>query len=1153
MERQVTAILFFLLLVGLIAGGIKCVASSGNVKLPRYPSINPQGTEIVFSWRGDLWKIPSSGGTAVRLTTHPGNELASAWSDDGEKIAFESDRSGFMNIYLMNADGTGIKQITDIDRGCSLTGFGVDGKSNEVILFSAVLEGDLYRSPRPYMISINGGDILRVHDAFGSHPVVSPNGNEVAFTRGGSSWSRRHYRGSDDRDIWLFGQSENTFTQLTQWTGNDGKAKWGSDDSLYFLSDREFKCVNLYRMKVGDSDENPERLTSFKENDIQDFDIAADGHKAVFLVWDTLYTLQLDTPGGKPVDLSIHASEDESFNYELKTINREISEAALSPDGKVMAFITYGEVYVRNIEEKSPTLRVTHSHAREKEISWSPDGLKLYFVSDEAGTDSIYSATVALTRNEVKDEYEAIVHPDKREKEESEEKTEDDTEDEEIEEEKDNNDDEEEDKEEEGDKDEEKEEEEELPKELDPKRWHDAVQFVITPVVVTEHNDRMPQPSPDGKYLSFRRGRGDLMLLNLETGDIQNLFSGWDFSIQWRWSPDSQYIAYHQNDRNFNSDIWIVPIDQSEAPVNISQHPDNDTTPRWSADGKILSFISERVNEEFDVWMVYLDKKLEGLTPKELADYYEDAAKAAKKRKPLKTSETQDEDDDSGDEEKKDEETESLLDQELELELDDAYLRLQRVTTLNGNEYNNEITPAGDRLIFTGKSGKSGLFSIKWDGSDLKRLTDSVDVQHVDLKGEKVVFVTKGRAGSVNPDGGDAEYVDIEDKIQIDLQKQASQKFFEAARILGEIFYHPTMKGLDWDGLTEKYHSLVLNTRTADEFNYVAMRLMGELNGSHLGIYASDDLPSIAESQGRLGTIHERVTEGFKVIDIVPESPADKEPMSLQAGDIITAIENKSFAPADTVESFLEGRIGKETLITIQRELDNDEKKELNVLVTPISWGAERQLKYKDWRLTKVRLVEEWSGGRVGYIHIQAMNQSSLDVFERDLYAAAGDKDGLIIDVRNNGGGWTTDRVLASIMVQPHAYTVPRGADPNMKTGYPQDRLFIQRYSLPINMLCNEKSFSNAEIISHAFKTLERGTLVGQETHGAVISTGGTQLIDGTYVRLPFRGWYVLDGTDMENHGAVPDIIIPQTPEAESENKDEQLKAAVVDLMERLP
>jgi tricorn protease len=141
-------------------------------------------------------------------------------------------------------------------------------------------------------------------------------------------------------------------------------------------------------------------------------------------------------------------------------------------------------------------------------------------------------------------------------------------------------------------------------------------------------------------------------------------------------------------------------------------------------------------------------------------------------------------------------------------------------------------------------------------------------------------------------------------------------------------------------------------------------------------------------------------------------------------------------------------------------------------------------------------------------------------------------------------------------MVRPHAYTVARGDASGNHEGYPQDRLYIQRYTKPVNMLCNEKSFSNAEIVSHAFKTLGRGTLVGEQTYGGVISTGGWTLIDGTWVRQPFRGWYVVDGTDMENNGAMPDIRIPPAPGDEAAEGaygyDRQLKAAVDDLMDRI-
>ncbi|NBU42445.1 MAG: peptidase S41, partial [Planctomycetia bacterium] len=225
----------------------------------------------------------------------------------------------------------------------------------------------------------------------------------------------------------------------------------------------------------------------------------------------------------------------------------------------------------------------------------------------------------------------------------------------------------------------------------------------------------------------------------------------------------------------------------------------------------------------------------------------------------------------------------------------------------------------------------------------------------------------------------------------------------------------------------------------------------------------------------------------------------------------------------------------------------------VDCLVTLGGAGEEADLAYKASTTRAAQLVKEWSNGRLGYIHIQSMSQPSLEDFERDLCAAASGKDGLLVDVRNNGGGSTADRVLASLMTQPHAYTVPRGADPSYTRGYPQDRLYIQRWTLPANMLCNEKSFSNAEIVSHAFKNLKRGSLVGEQTYGGVISTGGTTLVDGTTVRLPFRGWYSMDGRDMENNGAMPDVRVPPSPVDESRDFDAQLKAAVDDLLRRLP
>ncbi len=1162
-------------------------ANADNVDLPRYPSISPDGSRIVFSWRGDLWMVAAQGGVATRLTVHPGDDLRSAWAKDGSRVAFTSSRNGYTNIYLMNADGSDIRQVTDSDGTCALSSFGIDDEGNEVITFSSNFEGDAYRDYRPYMVSSAGGDLIRIHDAFGSYPIISPDGNRVAFSRGGYyTRGRRHYQGPEAANVWTYDRETGEFSQLTDWDGTDDRARWGGPRTLLYLSDRELNCVNLFRMSATEGQATSARVTSFGEHDVQEFDVSADGSVAVLSVWNTLYILNLDDPGAQPVPLDISAAEDEKDNYALKKIDREVTEAALSPDGKVMAMIAYGEVYVRNIEDDSPTRRVTNSHAREEGVAWSPDGLKLYYSSDDDGTESIYAATVQMTRGELKDAFVEATNP--KDEVEPEDETEEAIESEvkETEEpekpqvsldESDNGkeDDqpaaEEEDKKEKAKK-KKKKEEKELPKELQADRWHDAMTFDIEPVVQRDVNDRFPDPSPDGKMLAFRGVRGDVHIMDLESGGIRTLVESWDAGAHWRWSPDGKHIAYAKSDLNFNYDIFVVPADGSAEPVNITQHPDDDLNPRWSADGRIISFVSERVDEEFDVWRVYLDKDLEALTSLELKEYYEEATKAAKKLKPLEIEHPGDEeeeedtddeddgeenDDEDGDDGGNDDEAEE--EDEVNWSLEDAYLRVTRMTRLPGNEGNLEMTPAGDRLIFSAGGEESGIFSIKWDGKDKKRLTGRGSVQHVSLTGDKVTLVSSGQAATVKPSGGDMKTIAISDRIRIDLQEQSSQKFLEASRTLGEQFYHPTMHGLDWPAVTREYHTLARNARTADEFNWVGRLFVGELNASHLGIRARGERSPNSQSYGRLGTIHKRVEGGFEVLDIVPESPAAKGPMALQVGDVITAIEFKPFGPIDTVESSLKDRTGKEIAVTIKRKMEDGKPVELNVLLSPVSSYRIRSLKYKSWRRENARIVDEWSDGRLGYIHVQSMNQSSLDVFERDLFAAADGKDGLVIDVRNNGGGWTADRLLASIMVQEHAYTVPRGVDWSTTGYYPQDRLFIQRYTLPINMLCNEKSFSNAEIIAHAFKVLDRGILVGQKTYGGVISTGGFTLIDGTFVRMPFRGWFVNDksgpggtGTDMELNGAMPHLVVDQTPQQEVADEDAQLRAAVDNLLQRL-
>lgn len=1120
-----------------------------DIDLPRYPAASPDGKWVTFSWRGDLWKAPSTGGTATRLTSHAADESRSAWSPDGKMIAFESTRDGGRNLYVTDPDGGNLRRVTLTDEALTLSGFGKTPTGETTLEFYGTPEYDLFRGTRPYYVPLSGGEPVRRHEAFGSAAAISPDGTRFLFERGGSDWMRRNYRGSDNRDVWLYDPAalpDVQFTQLTGHPGNDGWACWRDADSFLFLSDRDLATVNLF-VQEAKPFATPRRLTAFEDHDIVDLAVSEDGRKAFFTAWGALYRLDLDQAGSQPVRLAMTAPDDTIDPKEVRALGSAATEVALNPDGKSIALVAFGDLWVKPTEGKIPARRITTEIAREHEIAWSPDGERLYFTSDASGGDSIMVATVATTRAEVTATAKALEppapSPPAPEATEPAPAAPEATEPAPAASEK---------------KEEPKPEKKEPKKDKKPpasERWTEAVRFDIKPLIEGESDDRYATPSPDGKRLAFRRGRGDLMMMDLESKETKSILDGWAPDVELRWSPDSKWLAYTSVDRDFNSDIFVVPADLSAPAINITRHPDNDTSPRWSADGRVLGFLSERTNEEVDVWVVLLDKSLEALPAFELEKHFKEAGDAAKKRKPLAAAgsdeEKEKDKDKTNDEDKEKKETPPPT-----LSLADAYRRVRRVTTIPGNEGDLEISPAGDKLYFTGGNGtEGGLYSIAWDGTGQKKLGSRADVRGMNLAGDKLVTLHggKGNLASTSGESGTGTAFDVDASIVVDRAELVRQKFDEAARLMGEHFYHPTMKGLDWDAVTARYAELATHARTDAEFDFVANRLLGELNASHLGIRSHRAGGRTVLPQGRIGARVSSTPTGLRIDEIMPESPAETAKTPLKVGDIITAIDFEPIRASDTLPSRMEGTLGREVVFSIDRAGPDGAIVSFQSSIISVADGAISRLGYRATQLRNAALVSEWSGGRLGYAHIEGMGQESLDEFERDLFAACEGKDGLIVDVRNNGGGWTADRLLASLCAPVHAYTVSRGADPAHTDGYPQDRLFIQRFTGPVNMLCNQKSFSNAEITAHAFKTLHRGTLVGMPTYGGVISTGGTTLLDGTTVRMPTRGWYLPDGTDMELNGALPDILVEQTPYDEASSNDRQLRAAVDNLLARLP
>jgi tricorn protease len=282
----------------------------------------------------------------------------------------------------------------------------------------------------------------------------------------------------------------------------------------------------------------------------------------------------------------------------------------------------------------------------------------------------------------------------------------------------------------------------------------------------------------------------------------------------------------------------------------------------------------------------------------------------------------------------------------------------------------------------------------------------------------------------------------------------------------------------------------------------------------------------------------------------LPDGPADRKESTLLPRDILLSIDGQKVDPEMDLTLVLNGLSERDIALIVQRTSEADKPPvEVSVNIRPISYSRARALLYDHWLDHNRKLVEKMSDGKLGYLHIRSMDLSSFYEFERQLYNVGYGRSGLVIDVRDNGGGSTTDHLLTALTQPRHAITVPRGG----MEGYPQDRKVYASWSKPIVVLCNQNSYSNAEIFSHAIRTLGRGKLVGVQTAGGVVSTGVARITDVGVLRAPNRGWFLIQtGQDMELNGALPDIVIWPKPGELPQGIDKQLEQAVKSLQEEV-
>lgn len=1087
---------------GILSLVIRSAALGEAVRLAHEPALSPDGKTVAFGWCGDIWTVPIEGGKATRLTANPALDSGAAFSPDGNQIAFNSDRDGSKQIYAMPIVGGEPRQLTWNTDGYDLREWLPDGKG---VLACVARDYSWMRDTRASHLAIVNVNERRAEqllfEAYGTEGAVSANGKRVLFMREGSeAWWRQGYKGSRAGQIWLFDREDGSFTQVIAEQTESRWPLWRPDGKgLYFVSNRD-GTFNLWEHGFGKKGDK--QLTHFKGDSVVFPAISRDGSTVVFRVRFDLYRWHPGDP--EPVQIEIDAATEPAPAIERVVLEKAAS-VRFTPDGLQMALVSGGDVWVMDTELKEPK-QVTHTAEEERGAEFSPDGKSLLFVSDAEGQTDIWKAT----------------------------------------------------------------------REDETKDWWENADFSVTRLTNDADSEFRIRFTSDGKHIGYVKGSG-LWMANPDGSNAKRLVQSWD-PPDYEFSPDGLWVVYSVSDEWFNEDVWLMPVDQSKPAFNLSRHPNSDGHPVWSPDGRKIAWTGKREIDEVDIFYVNLREEDEEQTRRDRTiekarEKFKVAAKLASTTarvasgsigKPGSHSDMQR----GNTQESKagDNKTAPRAAKPAALsaiDFDDIHERIHRISIANSVENTLVWSPDSKKLAFHANvEGRKGTFEVEIP-DDLK----PKEVAAFILSGaqwlrreDQIVGLRDGVPASVpakpsvprsdlpRPETGKTYAFRARQSYERTGRQRAV--FQQCWQMMRDRYYDERHGNKNWDAIRKKYEEAAAEAPDMRGVTECVWLMLGELNGSHLGftLEAKTNLERTWHDEtAHLGLRFDPKFPGpgWKVRDVLPRGPASRKESRIEVGEVILKVDGQEVKLDTDVSEVLNGLPERD----IELEVKSVGGAEREVTLRPINYLVARKLLYDEWLKNNRRTVEARSNNALGYLHINAMNDESFQKFQEELYHAGAGKDGLILDVRENGGGSTTDHLLTALTQPQHAITVPRGGRP----GYPQDRIVYATWSKPVVVLCNQDSYSNAEIFSHAIQTLKRGRLVGVPTAGGVLSTGAVDILDVGKLRIPFRGWYgIEDGKDFELNGAVPDFLVWPKPGESAKGIDAQLDKAVEVLMQEV-
>ncbi len=1038
----------------------------------RYPSISPDGKTIVFTFKGDLYKVSSAGGTAIPLTIHDAHDFMPVWSHDGKSIAFASDRYGNFDIYSIPAEGGEAKRLTYHSSSEYPYDFSPDDKS---ILFGALrmdlASNRLYPTgsqPELYKVPVSGGRVIQVLSSPAEDVKYSKDGSLLIYhdKKGGENTWRKHHTSSITRDICLYNVITGKHNKLTSFNGEDRTPLFTDNDKAFYYLSEESGTFNVHKMKIDGG--KSEQLTSFKKHPVRFLTQSNTG--ILCFGWNgEIYT----RTSGNPQKVNIRIAADARNNNEQVVRVTTGSSISVAPSGKEVAFIYRGEVFVTSVDG-GLAKRITSTPEQETRVSFSPDGKALLYCSERNGRWRIYETK--MTR-------------------------------------------------------------------ADEPYFYASTVLKETAIIDNNNENTQPQYSPDGKEIAFVENRDQLKIYTISSRQTRTLLNGeqlfaWSENDQYfQWSPDSKWILFDLSVPGSSmKEVGLVQADGKGKVTNLTESGFNDSRAKWIMGGKGMIWFSNRdglraaamsggtQSDTYamfflqDAWDRYRLTKEDAALLKETE---ENKAKADTTKK-------------------KDNKKDSVT-----IDWDGLSLRKAKMTIHSSALADALVSKDGETLYYLARFERGlNLWSTNLRTKETKMLIPLAanSASMVWDKEQKNIFLNSdGGIIKIDPASNKQDRIAINGEMLVDLAKEKASLFDHVWRKTKKTFYTASFHDVNWDNYKSDYEKYLPGIGNNYEFAEMLSELLGELNVSHSGSAFFANNPN-GDATASLGIFYDPnyTGNGIKITEVIKDGPLDRAGLNVKAGMIIEAIDDEAITSDRDLAQYLNRKAGRNTLISL---IDGNTKREITV--KPITGGEENGLLYRRWVRRNQDEVERISNGTLGYVHIPGMNDGAYRSTYEDVMGKYFNKKGLVVDTRFNGGGDLVadlEMFLSGKKYMDYATDKrSNGFEPNF------------RWTKPSISIVNESNYSDGHCYAYMIKDLKINKLVGMPVPGTCTFAGWETLMDtGIRWGVPPLGVKAMSGKYLENAQTEPDLKLSNEYDQAAKGVDQQLEAAVKELMKEL-